>query len=186
MYTYTYTCVTCGKAFQSRRLNRKTCSYECRDLKRRSAPEIFWERVQKNALSECWPWLGFRDKPGYGRLSYQGQMISAHRLAWQLHNSQLIPPGKCVLHSCDNPPCCNPAHLRVGTLEGNNADRAAKNRGNRPIGEANPKHKMTWADVREIRRLYSTKQANRVALAATYNVWASTISDIVKMRTWIE
>ncbi|MGH7024521.1 MAG: HNH endonuclease signature motif containing protein [Caulobacteraceae bacterium] len=51
----------------------------------------------------------------------------AHRLAWELANGP-IPDGLLILHKCDNPVCCNPDHLFLGTAADNHADCAAKGR----------------------------------------------------------
>src|SRR3990172_11010997 len=81
--------------------------------------------------SSCWPWLGRRNAKGYGVLRYQYQFWFAHRLAYTLWCGT-IPPGFQVQHrKCDNPPCCNPAHLRVGTHIENMAQMVARNRQDR-------------------------------------------------------
>ena len=72
----------------------------------------------------CWEWTGARNRGGYG---IKGRRL-AHRLAWSEANGRPVPDGMLVLHSCDNPPCVNPAHLRIGTVADNAADRVARNR----------------------------------------------------------
>lgn len=81
------------------------------------------ERLGKFVLrgtdAECWTWTGHKNNRGYGMLSGRGingkrSPILAHRLAWELHNGRKVPGGMFVLHSCDNPACCNPAHLSIG------------------------------------------------------------------------
>lgn len=68
---------------------------------------------------------------GYVTMQYQGKRVYVHRLAWELYNAEPIPDGLYVLHSCDNPGCCNPNHLRVGTAADNAHDRESRGRGNR-------------------------------------------------------
>lgn len=76
----------------------------------------------------CWPFLGgATTRSGHRQMWWQGRMSLAHRLAWTVANGP-IPEGMCVCHSCDNPPCCNPTHLWLGTVADNNADRDAKGR----------------------------------------------------------
>ena len=74
----------------------------------------------------CWPWTG--DASRYGHVKIRGHTTSAHRIAYEMTMGN-IPAGMFVLHSCDNPLCCNPAHLRPGTAAENAKDRDAKGRG---------------------------------------------------------
>lgn len=87
------------------------------------------ERVRVGAPGDCWPCDGPEIlKGGYVRLSIARQRIQAHRAMWIVTHG-LIPDGLCVCHHCDNPPCCNPGHLFVGTAGDNAADRQRKGRG---------------------------------------------------------
>jgi hypothetical protein len=97
-----------------------------RDL--RPLPERFWSRVDTSGgLWACWPWTRGRNGAGYGLISQQHRDVSAHRLSWELANGP-IPPGLYVCHTCDNPPCCNPSHLFLGTPTDNVRDMYAKGR----------------------------------------------------------
>jgi HNH endonuclease len=89
-------------------------------------PERFWAKVQIRN-SGCWEWTAETVKGGYGRYVHSGRKHLAHRVAHELLIGA-IPDGLLVLHSCDNPPCCNPAHLRVGTAEDNMRDRSERGR----------------------------------------------------------
>lgn len=78
----------------------------------------------------CLVWSGGRDWSGYGTINVgDGKTDRTHRVAWILANGRPIPGDLCVLHRCDNPPCCNPGHLFLGTRTDNNADMQAKGRG---------------------------------------------------------
>jgi hypothetical protein len=89
----------------------------------------FWGRVDKSAGPDaCWPWTGSRRGGGYGRVTVNGRSTSASRVAYELTHGT-IPDGKHVCHTCDNPPCCNPAHLWVGTPADNTRDMLSKGRG---------------------------------------------------------
>jgi hypothetical protein len=94
----------------------------------------FWSRVDKsNGLDACWMWTAGLHNRGYGRIRWNGMPECAHRIVWMLINGA-IPNELEVLHRCDNPPCCNPGHLFLGTQADNMHDRDAKGRQN-PHGQ---------------------------------------------------
>lgn len=99
----------------------------------------------------CWIWSGSISSTGYGTLSVgKGPCVNATHIALALDGRPR--PGKAwALHSCDNPPCVNPAHLRWGTPQQNVDDREERQRSVRLKGEKHGQAKLTDADVRYIR-----------------------------------
>lgn len=94
--------------------------------KPQSTTEKFWKHIVKG--KHCWSWSGRVSGPGYGVVHITGtKRIGAHRLSWQIHRGE-IPPGMFVCHRCDNPPCCNPDHLFLGTQTDNMRDASSKGR----------------------------------------------------------
>jgi hypothetical protein len=88
----------------------------------------FWSRVAEGEPDECWEWIGARGPQGYGMFQVKIRMARrAHRISYELAHGP-IPEGMQVLHRCDNPPCVNPAHLRLGTARDNTYDMLAKGR----------------------------------------------------------
>jgi hypothetical protein len=82
-------------------------------------------------LGECWEWTGTRMPAGYGKLSLGGEFVYAHRLAYAIAHQvshRDIPAGIVVRHRCDNPPCCNPSHLVLGTYADNTRDMVERGR----------------------------------------------------------
>lgn len=88
----------------------------------------FWDKVDRRGPQDCWEWTAAKDARGYGRVgSKRPRTELAHRVAYRLTKGE-IPSGMLVCHSCDNPPCCNPEHLFVGTDADNNKDMHTKGR----------------------------------------------------------
>lgn len=126
MTAYSLTCPACNVTFETRgaymnhgRGKKATCTQEMR----------FWARVDKDGPNGCWLYTGFRKWDGYGWLSRYGRFMTAHRYAWILTHGD-PQQGMSIMHICDNPPCCNPAHLKLGTHAENMADCKAKGRVN--------------------------------------------------------
>lgn len=98
----------------------------------RPIEDRFWDKVIKHDEG-CWEWTGKPDRNGYGELTggrYAERnlhRVRANRLSWEIHNGP-IPEGLWVLHTCDNPPCTNPAHLYLGTVVDNVRDRTVRRR----------------------------------------------------------
>lgn len=88
----------------------------------------FWEKVDKRSHFECWPWRGYKDSAGYGRLRIGRDLkYIAPRVSWFIANGS--QPDGFVCHSCDNPICVNPAHLWIGDVKSNTLDMISKGRG---------------------------------------------------------
>lgn len=93
----------------------------------------FWSRVRQGSDGECWEWTGARSGLGYGffglphPLGVGSVQVRAHRFAYETATGNSAD-GLNVCHRCDNPPCCNPAHLFLGTQSDNMRDAANKNR----------------------------------------------------------
>lgn len=121
----------------------------------KSTPEqIFWRFVVPKGIDECWEWSGCRKPTGYG----QNKMTTeprAHRMPWVIHRGP-IPDGIHVCHRCDNPPCCNPNHLFLGTAKDNAQDREKKGRRPLIVGENFNGHKLTKEQVIQIRAMKSS------------------------------
>lgn len=143
----------------------------------------FWSHVDVRGPDDCWPWTAHTNDGGYGRVRVGPVLWLAHRLAWFLRNGP-IPEGQCALHSCDNPPCCNPAHVFLGTRLDNNEDRDKKGRGNyaQRRGAGNANAKLTEQDVLEIRALGALQPAHRIA--DRFGVSPSHVRRIVTGEKW--
>jgi DNA-binding XRE family transcriptional regulator len=156
--------------------------YQFNDIKR------FISKIKINKEKGCWEWTDGLDKDGYGRFTYynNGKQINcrSHRVAYETCNRELIPEGMCVCHTCDNPSCCNPKHLFLGTKKDNMNDRDNKNRqakGNK-VGTA----KLNWDKVKEIRNLYNNCGYTLESIGVIYNVENPTIGKIIRNETWYD
>ena len=130
----------------------------------------------------CMEWPISRQPSGYGQMTIDAVPATSHRLAWRVFKGE-IPVGMSVLHRCDNPPCCNPEHLWLGTDADNIADMHRKGRystANRAHGARHGMTSLTEDQVMEIR----ASRGSEVMLAGKYGVCSSTIHNIRRGKTW--
>lgn len=130
----------------------------------------------------CWEYQGALNDKGYGNFPFEGRVLKAHRASWELHYG-VIPIGLNVCHKCDNPSCCNPGHLFLGTLEDNTQDMLNKGRRIHGVGSTNSFAVLNEEKVMEIKRL-SSLGVSRPELAYKFGVSIATIKNIRQGRTW--
>lgn len=195
------TCRTCGTHFRisQRQADRgwgHYCSKACSVNRPRDHMARFWKYVERRGPDECWWWIGGRQRSKthdveYGCLGWptgKDRKIQAHRISYLIHKGP-IPEGLWVLHSCDQPLCVNPAHLRAGTPRDNTCDMYARGRAVPPscpakAGEANHLSKLADDQVREIRCRYAHGGIRQADLAQEYGITQGTVGKIVNRRTW--
>jgi hypothetical protein len=131
---------------------------------------------------ECWPWVRARDKDGYGRCVLgKGEEEKAHRMVYAL-TYRVLEDEEQVLHSCDNPPCCNPSHLFAGTPLVNVQDCTAKGRRHNQQGADNNASVITETIVRDILSLRGKYDQRYVA--SKFNVSRATVGLIWQGKRW--
>lgn len=148
--------------------------------------ERFWRRVEKRASDECWEWLGSKRPNGYGMVhtgGRGGKYISTHRYSCELHYGPPPFQGAHTLHSCDNPSCVNPAHLRWGTASENILEAFAKNRKVAPriIGENHPRAVLTEDQVKFIK---AHPEISTASLARIMGNKLGAVRAVRQGRTW--
>lgn len=116
----------CGRIFCS-----SACSNKANGLARqKNINTRFWDKVIISTPKECWKWSGVTDGAGYGMIhldSNNKKCIKVHRLSYELHNG-ILKKGMVIMHTCDNPVCVNPNHLKQGTQKDNMRDCSRKGR----------------------------------------------------------
>jgi len=172
----------------------------------RLVSERLWSFIDKNGplperrpdLGPCWVWTGGTRHGGYGAIVIGSitlgtrKSVAAHRLAFLMEHEHW--PTPCGLHHCDNPPCCKViadehggAHVYEGTKKDNAIDCATKGRHanhlqpERVQGERNPRAKLTWDDVNEIRRDLTTPAK---VFARRLGVTRESVLNVRRYATW--
>lgn len=169
--------------------------------------ERFWSKIDVKGDNECWPWVAkSKLSYGYGAINVwvspeKRQNVAASRLSCFLAYGPPPTNDHRALHSCDNPPCCNPGHLRWGTQKDNVADAIKRNRqvnppdthshpewnakrlAAMPKGEALHNQSLTETLVREIWRLhFEGKSATEIA--DILGVKRDPVIDACRGRSW--
>ncbi len=143
-----------------------------------SLEDRLWPYVDRSG-NGCWEWQCAKAGAGYGVFVLGKTRHYTHRAAWELTNGP-IPDGMFICHHCDNPPCCRPDHLFLGTHADNMRDRVAKGRSGK--GSQHSQARFTEDDIRYIRSAYPS--VTQAVLAERFNVAPSTISMIVNRVNW--
>jgi hypothetical protein len=147
----------CGTSFP----NQRSLGSHLRHCHKALPETRFWAKVEMRGDDECWGWTAQKRWDGYGRFVINYKPQWAHRYSYELHHGP-IPQGMQVLHTCDNPACTNPKHLRLGTREDNMADKVKKGRACLSV---------TLEQVKEIKRL--------LAVTPRTHGWGRRIADAV-------
>ncbi len=146
----------------------------------------FWSRIAKGEPDACWPWLRcsdsrshgvHRDREGYGVVRFNGINYRAHTIARWLATGEW-PTGLKTLHRCpgkDNPSCCNPRHLYLGTQADNVQDSLLK-------GQRRKKH--TAAVILEVRRLHATGLFSLHELSRRFQIERHYLTDVINRKYW--
>jgi HNH endonuclease len=145
----------------------------------RAVIDRLFDRCILDPSTRCLLWTGYTNKDGHGQLRVGRKVVVVSRLMWELTNHRPIPPGFIVRHRCDDPRCCEPTHLEVGTHEDNVADRVE--RGRSACGTRNGRSKLTIDSVRAIRRRCHEPVG---VLAREFGVDPRAIRAVLAGETW--
>jgi len=143
-----------------------------------------WARIDTSpGPDSCWPWSGAKNRWGYPQVCIRKKQTNASRHVLSEKIGRDLVAGEQALHSCDNPGCLNPAHLRVGSAADNMRDKVDRGRQTRVRGEQHGHARLTATSVGLIRR----RRANGEPLAAiaqAFGVSKQLVCDIAKRRRW--
>lgn len=122
----------------------------------------FWSKVAGIGSDGCWNWTAGTGAGGYGIYKVRpGKTAQAHRLAL-IEATGGDHPGLQACHACDNPPCCNPAHLSWGTHQDNQDD---KRRRKAAVLKTALSNRPEPAKLQHFRQKLSRKSRNHAGLA---------------------
>lgn len=133
-----------------------------------------------NPTTGCMEFQGALNSSGYGNIRIGDRVIGAHRVAYTVYNGEILD-GMHVLHKCNNPKCCNPDHLFLGTHKDNMKHKAESNTVNAK-GSMNGNAALNEAKVRRIKELCKT--TSDLAVALLYKVHVKTIGKIRRGVLW--
>lgn len=127
----------------------------------------------------CWNWTGTLTRAGYGVLRINGSNYYAHRLSYKVFNNKEPNDELEIIHSCDNPKCCNPDHLTEATHKLNMQDAIFKGRS--AFGENHGNATLSNEEVEEIKKMYQQGYLQE-DIARKFEIRQQTVSRIVNYR----
>lgn len=142
--------------------------------------ERFWNKIEIKGPQDCWEWKNGTHN-GYGVYWHEGRNVRANRFALELTVGPAPFDGAMSLHSCDNPACCNPAHLRWGTTQDNKDDFILRK--GRQQGERSP---MATLTNDQVDRVYQHRMAGKTIgeISEELGVPYTTVENIYVGRSW--
>lgn len=144
--------------------------------------DMFMSKVYADPNTGCWLWGGSANKQGYGNFWMDKKCQKAHRVSYKLFVGPLSDDLD-VMHTCDFPPCVNPAHLRAGTTKDNVRDMWAKRRGKPSRGENNGNSTFTAFGASYVKEMKSAGFSS-AQIAEKFGVANSTIRRILTGKSW--
>ncbi len=159
--------------------------------------ERFWAKIVILGPDDCWLWQAGRDKDGYGLFHCLNKQWRSTRFLWLMEFDDALHKNIFLCHHCDNPPCCNPNHLFLGSALINNRDAASKGRYTASLrkrvleqpesflrGEAMTRAKLRAFQIVEMRQLFASGKTIRTIQKMFPFVTWECVAAIVKNRTW--
>lgn len=147
--------------------------------------EIERFKIKLKTIGECLEFVGSRNTEGYGNFWAGGRCRKAHRVAWTIAYG-IIPFDVLVLHKCDNPPCCEPSHLFLGSDKDNTLDKVQKGRMYPTHEHYNPSVVLLREQVFEIHRLLIEGILTQQDIADKYDITKGHVNNIKAGRAWPE
>ena len=148
---------------------------------KKTLEEKLWDKVDRRGATDCWPSSHSPSSPrGVICIYKDGKSTSVYpsRAAWIVTNGD--PGNKLVLHHCDNPRCCNPSHMYLGTHEDNMRDMWERMPPQMHVGE---NHQNTGITISIARKIKADNRSQK-EIAEEYGIHQGTVSVIKSGKHW--
>jgi hypothetical protein len=141
------------------------------EKKKQTFEQKLWSYIDRRGENECWNYTKGLDRDGYGHFYFDGKTYRAHRAVYKVSKGP-IPKGYYVCHTCDNPTCCNPEHLIIGTPKENMRQMAERGRSKKPS--------LTSKDRLVIQQLVKRSELPQRLVGEQYGIMGTTARDIAR------
>ena len=134
-----------------------------------------------SGTTPCWIWRWSRTRNGYAHVAHHGKTAYVNRIQLGILAQPFLTHQ--TVHTCDNPPCVNPAHISVGSILDNAQDRESKQRNNHVRGNRIGSAKLLDADVLAIRARVNAGES-QASVLRDYEISQAQIGRIVRRESW--